>query len=95
MDDNKLQTTGFYWKTGIKALEIYPNPMVDRAIISFKNPKNERYRLSITDISGKVVYLDDQIYSDRIEISREGLNSGLYMLELKGPETFRSKIMIR
>jgi hypothetical protein len=75
-------------------VEIYPNPFTDKAIIQFQNPTGEKYNLYITDLTGKVIFLQDNIFTDKIEFSRNGISDGCYFLELRGPETYRSKIII-
>jgi len=83
--DNRIENNG---------LDIYPNPFSNKTVIQFENPAGERYRMYITDLAGKVVFFEDNIYTDRIEFSREGIPDGYYFVELKGPEVFRGKIVI-
>ncbi len=75
-------------------LKIYPNPFSDRVQISLPNPANEEYKLIITDLSGKVLKIIDNITGSVIDMNRNGLSKGLYLLELRGPNTYRGKIVI-
>ncbi len=95
MDDNKLKLLSARGVKQPSGLVIHPNPVADRAVILFRNPGNEPYRLSIMDLSGKVVYRVDDIYTDQIEFTRGDLPSGLYLVELRGPDVMRGRMMIR
>ena len=61
---------------------IYPNPFTEHAIITFDNPTNEKYRLLIIDVTGKVVMEINEIYGDRVEIDGSNLSAGVYVFEL-------------
>ena len=63
-------------------LSIYPNPFTENAIITFDNPKNEKYRLFIIDITGKVVMEINEIYGNTVEIDGSNLSAGVYVFEL-------------
>jgi hypothetical protein len=41
-----------------------------------------------------VMKIVDNIADDEVRIYRDGLPGGLYLIELKGPNTYRSKILI-
>ncbi len=75
-------------------LHIYPNPASDLFNIKFSNPEQADYQLIISDLRGKVMRIIDPISDDSIEIHRDGLSSGLYLLELRGPNILRGKILI-
>lgn len=85
--------------TGIQSvlsegLRIYPNPFNNKTIIEFKNPSSEPIRLTITDLSGKVVRIVENISSTSYELDREGLVQGFYFIELRGGTIYRGKILI-
>lgn len=75
-------------------LLIYPNPASDLFNIKFSNPEQEDYQLILSDLRGKVMRIIDHIAGDYVEIHRDGLPSGMYLLELRGPSTLRGKILI-
>ncbi len=75
-------------------LKIYPNPFNDKTIIEFKNPSNEPFRLTLTDLSGKVVRIVDNITDSIYELDRDGLSKGFYFIELRGENIYRGKILI-
>ena len=93
LDDNRLLT--FVRDiAGKGTILVFPNPMDSYATVQFQNPSNNNYRLSIMDLSGKIVYTQNNIFSDKFELLRGELSSGLYMIELKGPKIYRGRIMI-
>ncbi len=95
LDDNKLQSSHTDNILGNSKVLIYPNPVESRARIEFPNPANETYRFVLTDPSGRQVRLQENIMNDNIEFIRGDLSAGLYIYELRGPETFRGKILIK
>jgi len=85
-------------------ISIYPNPFIEYAIITFDNPKNEKYRLLITDITGKVVMEINEIYGNTVEIDGSNLSAGVYVFELtcdqcdlagkEGEKLFRGRFVV-
>jgi hypothetical protein len=95
MDDNKLKDVSTGRLPAQGEFMIYPNPVADKAVISYRNPGHQSYRMTIRDLSGKVLYMQDNICSDHVEINRGSIPGGLYILELEGPESYRAKIVFR
>jgi len=54
----------------------------------------EKYQLIITDVSGKVIFIQDNIIGSKIELDRGNLSEGIYFIELKGEYIYRGKILI-
>ena len=77
-----------------EVLQIYPNPFSQSATIAFPNQSNEHYRLVLTDLSGKVYKLVNDIATSEYVLKRGDLKSGLYFIELRGPKIYRGKIII-
>ena len=75
-------------------LMVSPNPFSEKTIISFNNPARDKYSFILTDLTGKILRLKDNIYSDEIEFERTGLTPGCYIFELRGPELFRGNLLI-
>ncbi|KPK80499.1 MAG: hypothetical protein AMS27_16965 [Bacteroides sp. SM23_62_1] len=95
IEDNRLQDTAAYVNDVlIKMLNIYPNPFSDMTTIRFDNPDGNHYSMYVTDLTGKVVYFEDNILTDQIEFSREGIPSGYYFVELRGTRLFRGRMII-
>lgn len=62
---------------------IYPNPFHDRSILEFKNIKNEKHRLSLYSITGKLMRSVTDITTNYIVIERKNLANGLYFFQLR------------
>jgi len=85
-------------------LSIYPNPFTENAIINFDNPKNEKYKLLIIDVTGKVVMEINEIYGNTVEIDGSNLSAGVYVFELtcdqwvlagkEGEKLFRGRFVV-
>jgi len=85
-------------------ISIYPNPFTEKAIITFDNPKNEKYRLLITDVTGKVVMEINEIDGNTVEIDGSNLSAGVYVYELtcdqcvltgkEGEKLFRGRFVV-
>ncbi|NLY23035.1 MAG: T9SS type A sorting domain-containing protein, partial [Bacteroidales bacterium] len=85
-------------------LSIYPNPFTEYAIITFDNPKNEKYKLLIIDVTGKVVMEINEIYGNTVEIDGSNLSAGVYVFELtcgqcalageEGEKLFRGRFVV-
>ena len=73
------------------AINIYPNPLNSTAVLEFPNPDNQCYSLIITDLAGKVVRTVGKITGSQVEIHRDNLPPGTYIIELRGPEIYRTK----
>ena len=75
-------------------LSIYPNPFTHTTVIEFSNPDKAKYRMYITDLAGKVVHFEGDIFSDKLELSRNDLPAGVYFVELRGERIYRGKLVI-
>jgi Secretion system C-terminal sorting domain len=60
-----------------------PNPFRDVAYINFDNVAGKTYTLSISDVTGRVVRIMNNINTSSIEIKRENLSSGVYFAVLR------------
>ena len=63
--------------------------------ISFHNTTGESYRLVLTDLSGKVVRMRENVTTETFILKREGLEKGMYVIELRGDKTYRGKLVIK
>lgn len=95
LGDNKKKATASPAVNQVaSSLVVYPNPMSSSARILFHNPTNDDYRLLILDLSGKVCRIKDGITTSEHILEKESLAKGMYLLELRGPNLYRGKIMI-
>lgn len=82
---NEIELNGF---------NIYPNPFQERTLITFHNPNFEKHQLILMDLAGKVIKQINDITDNQIELSRDNLSSGLYLIELRGSNIYRGIIVI-
>jgi len=72
----------------------YPNPFGESTTIMFNNPEGNIFTLYITDLSGKLCRIVNDINTSEYVLERKNLEKGIYFLELTGPRTYRGKIII-
>lgn len=76
-------------------LSIYPNPFSSSAKIKFPNPNYESFRMTLYDLSGQSVRVIEGIQNTTIELQRNNLSSGLYLIEIQGPKIYKGKVIIQ
>lgn len=91
MDDNKLKVGTEEIVFG--RLSIYPNPFSQQTTIDFPNPESGEYRVSIRDLSGKLVRLEETS-SNQLIIERGNMAAGIYSIEIAGKKIYRDKIVV-
>lgn len=67
-------------------LIIYPNPFKENTRVVFKNPDLDEYRYRIFDATGTLVRLGSPFNDTYVDINRENLAPGLYMIEVYNDE---------
>jgi len=77
-----------------KRIQIYPNPITSKATIKFDNPEHKKYKLSITDMLGIVVYSQDNIKVDKTELDKGNLKPGIYMVRIEGGNIIPEKLIV-
>jgi hypothetical protein len=61
---------------------LYPNPFYHYINVSFRDPVKEDITVSLTDLAGKVVFLDRYPATQLVSLDLEHLNSGMYILKV-------------
>jgi Concanavalin A-like lectin/glucanases superfamily/Secretion system C-terminal sorting domain len=82
----------------LEIFSVYPNPMINEAIINFNNPKEEKHQIIIRNINGQEVQKYDNITSSNCIIQKGSLAAGVYILELQNTVTkaqINQKIIIQ
>jgi hypothetical protein len=62
---------------------IYPNPTTLSATLEFKNPTKQECTLTLYDLHGQLLRTIKNITTDKVEIERQSLASGLYFFQLR------------
>lgn len=75
-------------------LSVYPNPVCNSSWLTITNPKQEKYRVKLVDLKGKIVYQTDTT-SDGFFIP-ETIKTGSYLLNVQTDKRiWNTKVMIR
>ncbi|MBI1838475.1 MAG: T9SS type A sorting domain-containing protein [Flavobacteriia bacterium] len=79
-------TGGLNENTFINNVSIYPNPAVNTANVSFNLKNTSNVEITVTDVTGKVVYTNTVSNlasgTQTIEMNTESLNNGIYMVNI-------------
>lgn len=70
---------------------VYPNPIKQDAILSFSNSENQICTLTLFDNQGVVVNTINNITSNKVKISANNLQSGLYYYILNAKDNILAK----
>lgn len=62
---------------------LYPNPMIDKATLSFTNLKAEKFTFILQDIQGNYVRTISNITTNQVIINKDKLQKGLYIFQLR------------
>lgn len=89
-----LSLTGIKDTTIKKGLQIYPNPSSVQTTLFFPNPLGKSYKVTIVDITGKSVFFK-AISTSQVEVYIGNLKDGIYMVRVKGEQTFGGKMVVK
>lgn len=78
-----------------EGLEIAPNPANGIATVKLPADAAENpYAMTVYDLSGRVVFTQAEIRTGKYELDASKLEQGVYLVELQGANTYRSKLMV-
>jgi len=96
IEDNGIADQGIDdINSDFKILKIYPNPFSDKTTIFIDNSDMRGYTLRIKDITGNIVKEVNNIKTNKIELYRNNLPCGFYIIELKGNYLYKGKVIIK
>lgn len=75
-------------------MKVYPNPVQDMATIEFDNAGNKEYAFYVLDLTGRIVYQEEQITGTSFLFNRAEMKTGVYLLQLVGERTIHGKMVI-
>jgi len=81
-------------QNGIK-LSIYPNPSINETTVLFPCP--DKYSLIITDMNGRIVKQIEEIYGEKVRITTDDMDSGIYLVSLKNlnnDNTYKGRVVV-
>lgn len=64
-------------------VNVYPNPFSSTAVIELQRNDRSAYSMRLVSITGQVLVAREGLRNDRIELDRQGIQSGLYFIELR------------
>lgn len=74
---------------------VFPNPMSQTATVQLVDYDLKPFDLNVVNMMGQTVISQKDIRNEKVEFSREGLNSGIYFLEIrKDGQKITRKIII-
>ena len=76
-------------------LSIYPNPSEDFAIIKVNSNKLNQYNISISEMSGKIVFKTIINDNQEMYVNTKDLASGIYLINVLGDDVFLHKKLIK
>lgn len=81
-------------KQSNQQLQVFPNPLTHSATITFSNPNNMPYDLYISNVIGERVLKIGSITNNTITLKNMCLPKGIYLLEMKGQNTQKGKMIV-
>ena len=76
-------------------LQIFPNPANEKTTITWNNSMHQKYQVKITDISGKIILIKENITSDSFILNAAEYAPGTYFIEVSGSEILRGRVEIK
>lgn len=64
-------------------VKIAPNPMTDKAVITFSNAHSEKFDVTISTLTGKVIVARKGVRDSTLDLSRGDLASGIYFITFR------------
>lgn len=71
--------------SSIDGITISPNPFNEMAFVTFDNPNNVSHRVTITTMTGQVVWAQDDV-KDAFQLEKGNLPTGLYLMTFQNEE---------
>lgn len=62
---------------------VYPNPFTNTTTLDIVRSDRKAYNLRIVSITGQVVFEQKNLRTNRVEIDRNGMESGMYFIQLE------------
>ena len=75
------------------SINLYPNPATNHLTIELPNA-NKKFDLTITDITGKIIYSTTQSETQKIEVSSKDFAEGVYVVQIQSADFIETKKLI-
>jgi hypothetical protein len=90
-------TVGIRELTQVSSLNVYPNPVTDKTVLTFYNTENAVYTVKVLDAMGKEVYaenINSVLGMNRADLNLNGISSGVYFLVLSNAKATATRRLI-
>ena len=79
-----------------KEMDIIPNPMTNRSVLTWSNPSNQATHIRIADVSGRLVNELQKSFGSQTVLDRNDLIAGFYFVTatLENGTTYTRKLII-
>jgi hypothetical protein len=79
------------------SFSVYPNPFSNTAVIELNRWERTAFDLRVISVTGQVVMERKALRTSRVEISAEGMNAGMYFVELRDAKgrTTTQKVIVQ
>lgn len=81
----------------VHSLAVTPNPFSEKAVISFSNPNNQVYDITVTGLTGQVVRRFQNVSGNAVELERGNLLAGMYFVtfQAENGKIATTKVVVR
>jgi len=94
LEDNRLYGTAIEDNPVTRRVVIYPNPMSTECRLAWINPGRESYEIRVFDLKGNMIRSMHDVRNSEYTLKREALSKGLYIIEIRGKDLFRGKMVV-
>ena len=78
-------TTGIIEHSLDSSINLFPNPARDKLTIALPNT-NEKVEVTITDISGKIIYYSRVTQTQKVEVNTQDFAAGVYVVQIQSSD---------
>ena len=78
----QITATGIIENSFASSVHLFPNPATNNLSIAFGN-NNKKVDVTITDITGTIIYTTTAIEIQKIEVNTEDFKKGIYVVQIK------------
>lgn len=76
-------TTGLNeYESGLKNINVFPNPVSNQFIIDVKDEGNKIHAVYISDITGKIIWQKENINHSQFTVNRNNISRGMYIVQV-------------
>lgn len=90
-----IQVTSIFETSFIESdINVYPNPATDVVTIKWSNSTTAPQQIKFLDATGKLIYMNNEVFDNHIEVSIKDLERGVYFVQMSFRENVLSEKII-